>query len=251
MRGAAVVGASIIALTTASAQRDTVPGRPRPPAAVWWLGGSLVVGTLVSDAALERASLANRSPTLDDAARVGDALGTGRHLLPALAASYLAGRLSSRPRLADAALHAAVAYALGNVVASVGKPLVGRHRPDTTGSPWRFHPLDGDGRYHSWPSAHTMHAFSLAGAVAEESNTRWATATAYGAATLVGWSRIYADEHWTSDVVSSAIVGAIIGHATVRVWRDRSNRSPSSGERQWITLRIAPDGRMAVIRLTW
>lgn len=212
------------ALHKAGAQRDTVSMRRVPPA-VWWVGSSLVVGALTGDAGLERASLANRSSTLDDAARVGDALGVGRHLLPALGASYIAGRLLERPRMADGALHAAVAYALGNVLVSVGKPVVGRHRPDTTGSPWRFHPFTTKGTYHSWPSAHTLHAFTIAGAVSEESHAGWVTAVAYSAATLVGWSRVYRDEHWTSDVASSAALGALIGHGTVWIWRSRAKRT--------------------------
>ena len=249
MRAAVTVAASIIALGTASAQRDTVPVRRLPPA-VWWLSGSLVVGALAGDAALERASLANRSAALDDAERVGDALGAGRHLIPAIGAGYLAGRFLARPRLADAALHTAVAYALGNVLVSIGKPVVGRHRPDTTGSPWRFHPLDGNGRYHSWPSAHTMHAFTVAGAIPEESHAGWVTGTAYGAATLVGWSRIYADEHWASDVTASAVLGALIGHGTTRVWRARKQQR-NERERRSAALGVTPDGRTVVIHLAW
>jgi membrane-associated phospholipid phosphatase len=240
----------VIALHQATAQSDTAAAR-LAPRAVWLLGGTLIVGALAADAAVERASLANRSPTLDDAARIGDALGAGRHLLPALGAGYLAGRVLARRRLADGALHTAVAYALGNIVVSAGKPFVGRHRPDTTGSPWRFHPFTSRGSYHSWPSAHTVHAFTIAGAVAEESHARWVTASAYSAAAVVGWSRLYADEHWASDVASSAVVGAVIGHATVRVWRERSKRRSGTREGHSATLGISPDGRLVVIRLDW
>jgi membrane-associated phospholipid phosphatase len=243
-----VAAASALAHGDAGAQQDSMPVRHVPPA-IWWVGSSLVVGALIGDAQLERASLANRSPTLDDAERVGNALGAGRHILPALGAGYLAGRLFKRPRLADGALHTATAYALGNVLVSIGKPVVGRHRPDTTGSPWRFHPFAGTGSHHSWPSAHTMHVFTIAGAIAEESDAAWVTATVYSAATLVGWSRLYADEHWASDVASSAALGAVIGHATVRVWRARSKHRRSVGKHHAPTLGVTADGRMLVLRV--
>lgn len=242
--------AAVNPIPNAMAQSDTVAGRLAPPA-IWWAAGAVLAGALAADASLERASLANRSPMLDNAARLGDALGAGRDLVPAIATGYLAGRLLARPRLADAALHTAVAYALGNVVASAGKPVIGRHRPDTTGSPWRFHPFAGRGSSHSWPSAHTLHAFTIAGAVAEEAGAGWATATAYGAATVVGWSRVYADEHWASDVVSSAVLGAVIGHTTVRVWRARSKAQRTPRERRSITMDVAPDGRAVAIHVAW
>jgi len=195
-------------------QAESVLNAGRPE--FWWIGGALVVAAAVSDAAVERASLAHRSATLDDFADAGNVLGAGRYLLPALGATYLTGRLANEPRMADGALHAAGAYALGNVLTSIGKPLVGRHRPDTTGSPWRFHAFAREGARHSWPSAHTLHAFTLAGVLAEEAHRPWVTAGVYGAATLVGWSRVYNDEHWASDVAVSAVLGAAIGHLTVR-----------------------------------
>ena len=159
---------------------------------------------------------------LDDLGSAGNVLGTGQYLIPAMATGYLVGRLTHQPRVADATLHAAIAYTLGNVVASVGKPVLGRHRPDTTGSAWRFRPFAKGGAWHSMPSAHTLHAFTLAAAISEEARRPWVTTLAYGAATLVGWSRVYRDEHWASDVAVSSVIGAAIGHATVRVLHARA-----------------------------
>ena len=245
-----LIGTLAVAIQTSGAQPDTVTERGASRT-LWWATGIAVAGAFAADASLERASLANRSATLDDAERFGNALGAGKTLIPALGAGYLGGKLFRRPRLADAALHTAVAYALGNVLVSAGKPVVGRHRPDTTGSPWRFHPFTGKGSSHSWPSAHTLHAFTIAGAVAEEANSRWVTGAVYGAAALVGWSRMYADEHWASDVASSAVLGAVIGHGTVRVWRARSQSRGSARERNGPALSLVPDGRTVVIHVQW
>src|SRR5688572_15589094 len=207
--------------TRASGQTD----RPRPDpagAGFWWAGGALVAVAAASDARFERFSLAHRSPMLDDLGSAGNVLGTGRYLIPAMATGYLVGRLTHQPRVADATLHAAIAYTLGNVVVSVGKPVLGRHRPDTTGSAWRFRPFAKGGGWHSMPSAHTLHAFTLAAAISEEARRPWVTTLAYGAATLVAWSRVYRDEHWASDVAVSSVIGAAIGHATVRVLHARA-----------------------------
>ena len=203
--------------TRAPAQQGGSRDRAASPA-FWWTSGALVMVAAASDARFEQFSLAHRSPTLDDLEGAGNALGTGRYLIPAMATGYLLGRLTHQPRVADISLHASAAYALGNVVTSIGKPLLGRHRPDTTGSAWRFRPLASGGEWHSMPSAHTLHAFTLAAAIAEEAHRPWVTTVAYGAATLVAWSRVYRDEHWASDVAVSSVIGAAIGHATVRVF---------------------------------
>ena len=209
------------AATRAPAQHSESRLGPASPA-FWWASGALVTVAAASDARFEQFSLAHRSPTLDDLEGAGNVLGSGRYLIPAIGASYVLGRLTHHPHLAQGTLHTAVAYALGNVVTSVGKPVLGRHRPDTTGSAWRFRPFATGGEWHSMPSAHTVHAFTLAAAISEEARRPWVTTVAYGAATLVAWSRVYRDEHWASDVAVSSVLGAAIGHATVRVLHARA-----------------------------
>ena len=240
---AAALSTVLLCPATSSAQQlARLPDPARP--AYWWVGGALVLAAIASDPALERASQANRSATLDDFARAGNALGAGRHLIPALGTSYLAGRLARMPRIADAALHAAAAYTVGNVVASIGKPALGRHRPDTVGSPWRFRLFARAGAWHSLPSAHTLHAFTLAGALSEEARQPWVTAATYGAAVLVAWSRVYENEHWASDVAASAVFGAAIGHASVRFLHARERQSR-------LRVQVAPRTGRAEVVLVW
>jgi len=223
------------------ATRDSVPDSRFPIA--WLIGGSVVVAAAISDQELEEESLEYRSATLDKLEHTGNVLGSGVFLLPALGATYVAGLVVRQPRLTNGALHVAAAYLAGNIVSSVGKPAIGRHRPDTTGSPWRFRPLASQGAWHSLPSAHTLHAFTLAGAISEEARRPWVTISAYSAATLIGWSRVYADEHWTSDVAVSAILGAAIGHGVVRFLHARR----AAGERvQWW-----PTPRGIDVRVAW
>ena len=48
----------------------------------------------------------------------------------------------------------------------------------------------------------------------------WVAGLGYSAATVVAWSRVYDDEHWTSDVTSSAVIG-VSAVATTMDWLDR------------------------------
>jgi membrane-associated phospholipid phosphatase len=243
---ATALAATVLAVTPAGravAQRAASWPDPSRPG-FWWVGGTLIAIAALSDAALERNSLEHRSTTLDELSQTGNALGTGRYLIPALGASYVAGWVARERRVTDAALHAAAAYALGNLVTSVGKPVIGRHRPDTTGSPWRFHLFARVGAWHSLPSAHTLHAFTLAGALAEEARRPWVTTAAYGLASLVAWSRTYEDEHWASDVAASAVIGAAIGHATVRRLHTRARAAERGYE-------ITPSAGGVTVMVRW
>lgn len=215
LRAAILVAAMHLVHAPAEAQQATSRLSPFG-APFWWVSGTLVVVAGFADQSLEEGALEHRTATLDNLEHAGNVLGAGRYILPALGVSYLAGVVTRQRQLSEGTLHSAAAYMAADIVASVMKPAIGRHRPDTTGAPWRFRPFASQGAWHSLPSAHTLHAFTLAGAISEEAHRPWVTVGAYGAATLVAWSRVYADEHWTSDVVISAAVGAAIGHGVVR-----------------------------------
>jgi hypothetical protein len=63
----------------------------------------------------------------------------------------------------------------------------------------------------AWPSGHTSSSFCMA-AVLWESYGPWVGAPAYAFATFVGYERIDARNHQFSDVISGAVIGAVIGH---------------------------------------
>jgi membrane-associated phospholipid phosphatase len=162
--------------------------------------------------------------TLNRLADAVDPLGRAGALVPALVISVVAPRLLGERNLADAALRAALSYAAADGVESILKPTVGRHRPSDAGGAFRFHPFLNDGDWHSFPSAHTVHAFALATALSLESRTPWVRVPAYGLAGLVAAQRVYTGQHWTSDVVGSGILAVAIGRAAERLLRDRGLR---------------------------
>jgi membrane-associated phospholipid phosphatase len=74
-------------------------------------------------------------------------------------------------------------------------------------------PLAGHG---SFPSGHTIAAFSVATVFARRyGNHRWIPCVAYGAAGLVGFSRITLQAHYPSDVFAGAAFGYVISRYAV------------------------------------
>jgi membrane-associated phospholipid phosphatase len=198
--------------TTAHAQLRLEPSDRR-----FWLGTAvLVAGAAVVDERLSAYALAHHTPQLDRLADALDPLGRAKYLVPAMAGTYVATRLAGSRHWSQVALHVGLAYAASDIVESVLKPTVGRHRPDSTGDAWRFQPFSSGDEWHSFPSAHTVHATSIAAAVAEEVHVGWASALGYGVASLVGAQRVYTAAHWPSDVVASGALAITMSQTTLQ-----------------------------------
>jgi hypothetical protein len=67
----------------------------------------------------------------------------------------------------------------------------------------------------SFPSGHTIAAFSVATVYAERYPGRWQKVLSYGLASVVGFSRISLESHYVSEVALGAVLGKIFGHYVV------------------------------------
>ncbi len=139
---------------------------------------------------------------------------------------YGVGRLAGWKNVADFGLHGTEAIVVAAGATTLLKEVAGRARPfvSTDNNPHDFRfgrGLKGDD-FQSFPSGHTSAAFALASTVTSESERWWPHQTwivapaTYGAATLVGLSRMYNNEHWASDVVLGAAIGTFSGIKVVR-----------------------------------
>jgi len=145
----------------------------------------------------------------------------------ALAATWAGGKLAGSNETAEAAEHVGLALIAAGVANGTLKFGVGRERPSFTGDPRHFRPFNAKDRWQSFPSGHATVAFSLAASISEEARRPWVTAATYGTATLVGWSRVYEDRHWTSDVVGGAIIGVAASRWTLH--RLHARHGPDGG----------------------
>jgi membrane-associated phospholipid phosphatase len=143
--------------------------------------------------------------------------------------TYLYGRLGNSPKSAELGLRTFESIIAAGATTALIKGVAGRARPfvvaDT--NPHDYHSGRGfsDDRYASFPSGHVTTAFAAASAASQEIRYLWPhasrlwTPALYGAASLVGLSRIYNDQHWASDVVAGAAVGTLAARVVVRYQR--------------------------------
>jgi membrane-associated phospholipid phosphatase len=138
---------------------------------------------------------------------------------------YGAGRVSGHRNVARLGLHTAESVFIGDMITGSVKMIAGRKRPyasfDNPRNFRLFRGLKGDS-VRSFPSGHTTSAFAAAAAATAETGYLWkgskplVGAVLFGAAGIVGVSRMYNNAHWASDVVVGAAIGSFVGWKVTR-----------------------------------
>src|SRR4051812_4783371 len=99
-----------------------------------WVAPAAAIATAaVFDSEIREWSIRERGPRVDRFAKGVNPIGTGRVLVPAMAASYLAARLLGDTAFSRGTIKSATAYAFANIAESVLKPMIGRERPHVEG----------------------------------------------------------------------------------------------------------------------
>lgn len=174
----------------------------------WGEFGAVMAGAYLLDTAAQRRLYTEADTTLPGLVSIGDQLGRRAPYYAGLTALYFGSRIAGYDEVADGAARTAAALTINGLVAGGIKRLVGRSRPSNAGSNnHTFDPLQSSWDWESFPSGHTLTAFTAATALALETRSTLPSVAAFGVASMVGWSRLRSNEHWLSDVVTSAILG--------------------------------------------
>ncbi len=179
----------------------------------WIKTGAFVVvlgGAYLADESIHRFFKGHTNSFTDDLASIGYRLGDSKTIVAGAAAGYAAGYLLNDFRMRETSLLVLQSWALSAGASEGIKRLTGRERPNITDSHDNFDFLGGNGK--SLPSGHATNAFSAATVIAEQyGDVVWVAPAAYGLASLVAWSRLNDNAHWTSDLVFGAGLGYAIG----------------------------------------
>jgi undecaprenyl-diphosphatase len=171
----------------------------------------------IVDEPIERWVIEHRMPWLDTVMTGVTFLGTRYFVGAALVALVVWALRAGRCRATILVL--VVAFALNPLIEFIAKQLIDRPRPDLA----RL----GAGTGPAFPSGHVLVAvgfYSLLPVFVSESPHRYRAQLAAGlvGATLIlliGFSRMYRDVHWFTDVVGGILLGAVVVLATYRALR--------------------------------
>jgi len=189
-----------------------------------WIPTAAVLGTTAGMLALDptEAAYFHRTPTFHGFNNIftGNATTIGTIAVPA--SLYVIGLVRKDAKMQGTALLAGEAVANAEILTTILKDATNRVRPAGIPAGGNFSDswfensssrLRGRG---SFPSGHTIAAFSVATIIARRyGNHRWVPYAAYGMAALVGFSRLSLSAHFLSDVFMGGALGYSISRFTV------------------------------------
>lgn len=166
----------------------------------------------------------NQTAALDDLTRIVEPFGQ-EYSWAVIGVYGIAGFVFRDPGARDIAVDSALATILASgIITPVLKQVIGRARPNQEEGSTSFHPFSGD---QAFPSGHTTQAFAVASVISAHSDKVWVSICAYTLASLVGFSRIYHDAHWSSDVAAGAAIGTAVGRGLVAFNRRLRAKHPN------------------------
>ena len=193
-----------------------------------FLGGALAAAALTSlfdsRLAAQWSATGEHDKAFHQLATVGASVGGGGPIALSVG-MFAVGHVAHRAKLAALGKWGIEAVAISGSATLLIKGLAGRTRPFAAAGDVGNYRLGRGFRndsFASFPSGHTSAAFAVAtvlarGTADDAPRTHYIVSSfAYTAATLIGISRLYANKHWTSDVVVGAALGITSGLAVVR-----------------------------------
>ncbi|MFH0933749.1 MAG: phosphatase PAP2 family protein [Pseudomonadota bacterium] len=128
-------------------------------------------------------------------------------------AFFVAGLIGDETSMHVAEDVVAASLIASGIIGVTTKTVVGRSRPQKNKGTTHFAPFSDSNS--SFFSGHSTQAFTTAAVIAETYNETWIDVTAYGLASLAAVARTYHDKHFTSDVLTGAIIGTLVGKSVV------------------------------------
>ncbi len=164
-----------------------------------------------------------KSSAANKATDAGDVIGNPFVHLGVASAVYVGGVLADSPKWQEAGEMLGEAAMLADGAGFILKSSIGRARPFVKGDKGNFQPFQLKSDYDSMPSLHTASSFAMASVMSSLSDNILAKISYYSAATFVGFSRMYQDNHWASDVVLGAAIGELCGQVVTRYHSSHGN----------------------------
>ena len=179
-----------------------------------WIKLSMVIGitgiATLADKNIKNFSQRNQSNIADDVFSA-DKYFYAEFVGASIISFYGYGLIADDSKVRKLAVKLTEATFLASSISLVTKTVIGRGRPYKQDSQYYTNSFTFDNDYNSFPSGHITLAFAYSTVIADEvDNILWKIGW-YTAAGLVGYARIYHNQHWFSDTLMSAAIGYFSG----------------------------------------
>ena len=192
----------------------TSPARLRVHNLEWLVPLSAAVGISLATGRYTMTQVVSHDPGFNNAnVNTSNVLIGGWIVAPVAICSY--GHFHQDDHAREAGILSAESMIDGVVVEEALKQVFRRERPYIDNANGRFF-QSNVGVDSSFPSSHSLIAWSAASALAGEYHSPWIQAGLYSAATSVSLTRVLGREHFPSDVLVGSALGWLIGHEVVK-----------------------------------
>lgn len=185
---------------------------------------AFVLGTAASfslDKEIKNISARNQNSTMNSITDVGKNYGNGFYSVLLSAGLFTMGLLSENKKVRNTGRILFEALLVSGATVQLIKIVSGRSRPFLDEGPFMFNFFKTDNAHTSFPSGHTIVAFTTSSVLAASIKNTYASIALYSLAGLTAYQRIYSNNHWFSDTVLATIIGTVVGNALVKINDDR------------------------------
>jgi membrane-associated phospholipid phosphatase len=176
-----------------------------------WVAAGLITGGVAASSMFEeglrKTIRGSRSQAGDVLARLGFWYGTPYVTVPATLLTYGGGLAFGSDGVRNTGMMMMDVLLLVGLVQQPARMIAGRARPELGEGHLSFKPFTTANGRASFISGHAWSAFGISNILARQIDQGWAYVTFFSLAGIAGWSRLYADKHWLSDVLAGSILG--------------------------------------------
>ncbi|TDQ32534.1 phosphatase PAP2 family protein [Zeaxanthinibacter enoshimensis] len=145
---------------------------------------------------------------------------------------YLAGLIAKDEKLRRTGVLLIASASAAGVLQQVAKSVVGRARPVSGLGKDTFDPFNSSRNFHSFPSGHTILAFTNAYAIAKQFKSPWVKAGFYAIGLVPGASRLWDQQHWLSDIAFGVALSIVTVESIDRYLDRRYDKKYTEEDKQ-------------------
>lgn len=171
----------------------------------------------------------------------GERVGNPQNNYMLTGAVYLSGLLIKNEKLRRTGVLLVSSASAAGLLQQISKTAIGRARPSSGKTKDTFAPFSFDKAYDSFPSGHTILAFTNAYAIAKQFKSPWIKGGLYAVGLIPGMTRLWAGKHWLSDVTLGVALSIFTVEAIDKYLDRRYDEKYSAGTKKldW-SLNFAP-----------